>query len=359
LDAGETLARDGFMAESNAMGQDGEARPIPLTPIPRAGFVRWSFRGLILLIGGLAVCWLGNVLVGQNLHTVIPGRIYRGAQPTADALERIVRMHGIRTIVNLRGCCNPLPWYLAEGRVAQQLGVCQEDVAFSAVHLPPPTELRQLVEVLERAEYPIFLHCRHGADRTGLAAVVALLLQPDVAYAHARRELGLYHGHLSFGKTGYLDTFFDLYENWLHEQGKEHSPELFRHWVLEVYRGGWCEGGVERVEPLQPAKANRPIGFRVRVHNRSTSAWQFKPTVNAGMHIFFRVWDAEGNPKNEGRAGMLDATVPPGEKFDVTMVVPPLPAGRYWLAVDMVEEFHVWFCQLGPEPWEEEFVVRE
>src|SRR5207244_786751 len=127
------------------------------------------------------------------LHTVIPGRIYRGAQPSAEALERIVRTHSIRTIVNLRGCCNPLPWYLAEGKVAQHLGICQEDVSFSAAHLPPPTELRQLVEVLERAEYPIFLHCRHGADRTGVAAAVALLLQPDVSYASARNELGIYY----------------------------------------------------------------------------------------------------------------------------------------------------------------------
>jgi hypothetical protein len=56
---------------------------------------------------------------------------------------------------------------------------------------------------------------------------------------------------------------------------------------------------------------------------------------------------------------MLHASLPPGESFDVTMVVPPLAAGRYWMAVDLIEEFHCWFYQVGAEPWEQELVVRE
>jgi len=150
-------------------------------------------RLLLLALAALPAIWLGrevwNVLGGQNLHAVIPGKIYRGRQPSPREFERLIERQGIRTVVNLRGCCNPYPWYLDEARTLQKHGVCQEDVCFSAVHLPSAHELRLLVEVLDRAEYPIFFHCRHGADRTGLASAVTLLLQDGVPYAEARRQL--------------------------------------------------------------------------------------------------------------------------------------------------------------------------
>ncbi len=328
-------------------------------PQRRAGLVRWGLRGLALLAIGLGMWWLGDILLGANLHAVIPGRVYRGGQPTAAALARIIDDYGIRTVVNLRGCGNPMPWYLAEGRVVQQQGISLEDVSFSAIHLPSPGELRELIAVVDHAEYPLFLHCRHGSDRTGVAAVVILLLQDGVPYARARHELGLSYGHLAFGRTGMLDCFFDLYEDWLHQAGKEHTPADFRHWVLEEYRGGWCNGGIEQVEPMGDTRAGRPIGFRVKMRNQSHAIWQLRPTVTAGVHVYFRAWNAEGDVAAEGRAGLLEASVAPGATYEVTMVVPPLAAGRYLLAADLVEEWHCCFYQVGAELWEQELVVRE
>jgi protein tyrosine/serine phosphatase len=314
--------------------------------------------GLTLLLAGAALWWLGDILIGTNLHVVIPGRIYRAAQPTEASLDRYVRDHGIRTVVNLRGCGNPLSWYLTEARVAQQHGINLEDLSFSAIHLPPPGELCELIAVIDRAEYPLLLHCRHGSDRTGLASAIVLLLQDDVPYARARRELGLYYGHLAFGRTGMLDSFFDMYEQWLEATAQEHTPANFRQWVRAEYRGGWCAGGVEHVAPMGIAKAGQPIGYRVRLRNRSAATWQLKPTVTAGIHVYFHVWNSAGDSVTEGRAGFVDATVPPGSSYEVTMVLPPLDAGRYWLAVDVVEEYHCSFAQVGAELWEEELVVQ-
>jgi protein tyrosine phosphatase (PTP) superfamily phosphohydrolase (DUF442 family) len=341
------------MPNTNSARQDGESAPI------RRRLARWGLGGLAVACAAMGIWWLGGVLVGANLHTVIAGRVYRGAQPTEATIDRLVREHGIRTIVNLRGGGNPLPWYLAEGRAAQRWGLSLEDVSFSAIHLPPPGELRELIDVLDRAEYPIFLHCRHGADRTGVASAAVLLLTEGVPYAEARRALGLYYGHLELGRTGLLDRFFELYEDWLHAAAMDHTPERFRHWALHEYRGGWCEGGVESVEPMDGVRAGEPIPFRVELRNRSQTPWQFTPMMTAGIHVCFRVCDGLGNNVLEGRAGMLDRLVQPGEGFAVTMVVPPLKAGRYWLTVDLIEEYHCWFYQVGAEAWEEEIVVRE
>src|SRR5262249_41159099 len=136
-----------------------------------------------------------RVFFGANFHAVLPGRVYRCAQPSARALEELVARHGIRTVVNLRGCCDPFPWYLAQARATHRLDVCQEDICLSAGRLPSAPELRRLVEVIDRGEYPLLLHCRRGADRTGLASAVVLLLQPGVPLSQARRQLGLRYGH--------------------------------------------------------------------------------------------------------------------------------------------------------------------
>jgi protein tyrosine phosphatase (PTP) superfamily phosphohydrolase (DUF442 family) len=335
-----------------------------MSPPPPPGRRRFR-RPLVLALAALPALLLGWYFWGMygagNLHAVIPGQVYRGGQHSPAALEALIHRLGIRTVVNLRGCCDPHPWYLEQARLVQRLGLSQEDVSFSAIHLPSTHELRQLVEVIDRAEYPIFFHCRHGADRTGLAAAVTLLLKGEVSYEEARGQLGLRYGHVFVGKTTVLDRFFDLYEDWLAETYQEHAGEYFRQWVLHEYQGGWCNGRVEAMVPLEEeAKVGLPIGYRVTVRNLGKTTWQFKPTATAGMHLFFQVWDEEGRGAAVGRAGMKEATVGPGESIDLTLVIPPLArAGRYRLLVDMIEEYHCWFFQVGAEPWEEELDVRE
>src|SRR5687768_9065981 len=120
-------------------------------------------------VWGIARFFTGNV------HEVIPGKLYRGAQPSARSLEALIKRYKIRTVLNVRGCCWPDSWYVDEASTCQRLAINLEDVSFSAIHLPSRDELRILLDVLERAEQPIFIHCRQGADRTGIAAMAAQL----------------------------------------------------------------------------------------------------------------------------------------------------------------------------------------
>lgn len=336
-----------------------ETAPSPVNPTLR----RFRIGLLLCLIAMLTfVVWeAGRVLVGLNFHVVIPGRVYRGAQPSPDDVAELVKDYGIRTVVTLRGCCALADWYQDQGRLIQELGINQEDIAFSAARLPSASEMRRLVEVLEHAEYPIYLHCRRGADRTGLAAAVVCLLQPNSTLEQARGQLGLRYGHLSFGKTGVLDRYLDLYEAWLQTQGKPHEPAHFRHWIEHEYTGGWCSARIEECIPLQlEARVGEPLGYRFRVRNTGTDAWRIRPGTTAGFHLGYVVWDEEHEQLTEGRGAHFDRTVAPGECFETTLVVPPLHrAGRFRLVVDMIEEGHCWFYQAGSEPWEEELIIRE
>jgi hypothetical protein len=325
---------------------------------------RWTRRKLLalaLLVPVLVVAAeVGHVLVGSNFHAVLPGYVYRGAQPTPATIDSLVRNQHVKTIVNLRGCGHPNTWYVEECRAAQEHGITLEDVCLSSARLPAAQEMRRLVHVLEHAEYPIYFHCWRGADRTGLAATTLLLLKTNASVAEAMRQLSVRYGHLSFGKNGQLNAFFAMYEQWLRDQQRSHSKDSFRHWVLEEYQGA---GGyrMERVERVSgPPRVGQPIVYKLRLRNTGCDTWHFHPHSVAGMHVGYRVWDPNDKEAVCGRAGLLEADVFAGQTIEVTVVVPPLRhPGRHRLMIDLAKGYYFWFFQTGSEPLEEDLDVSE
>ncbi len=342
---------------------DRAALPSPST----AGRRGRPLRRRYLLRAGIALALVPvlvefvQIFFGTNFHTVVPGRVYRCAQPSPQTIEQMVASHGIRTVVNLRGCCNPFPWYLDEARATARLDICQEDICFSAGRLPSATELRHLIEVLDRCDYPLVLHCRRGADRTGLAAAVVLLLQSEVSFDAAARQLGVRYGHVRLGRPAHLDDFLDLYSDWLRTQGKTHARAVFRHWALHEYGAGACRADLEILTPVPlRAKVGEPTALQVRARNRSARPWRFRPTMNAGFHVGVHVWDIEDRQIVMVKSGLRDAEVKPGESIELTVVLPALERpGRYRLMVDLADEQHCWFFQTGSEPLEEELIVKD
>jgi hypothetical protein len=339
---------------------DTPAQPAEdLAPRVRPSWLRQvalgALLGLLLALAGEA----GRVLFLGNFHTVAPGRFYRCAQPSPAHLEQLIRAHDIRTVVNLRGCCSSFDWYLDECRTSAKLDVCQEDLCFSAGRLPAVPELRRLVEVLDHSEYPLLFHCQRGADRTGLASAVALLLHSDLPFEEARRQLGLRFGHVALGRPANLDRFFDLYREWLGRQGLAHSRDHFRRWIERDYCPGECRAALEPLDLPRAVPAGEPFGGRVRCRNISVKPWRLRPGASAGVHASVVVTDARGATMSVGRAGLFDAEVAPGQSIDLTLPVPAvrLP-GRYRLTVDMIDEQHCNFFQVGSEPLEWEFEVR-
>jgi len=342
-----------------ALAQPLESPPQTPAPLRR----RWGKLciGLILLAALFGGREVYHVLFGANTHTVIAGRIYRGGQPTGQSLPGLVQRYGIKTVLNLRGFGGAFEWYQDEARACQGLGLAMEDVTFSAGRLPNAGELQRLVEILDRAEYPVFLHCRRGADRTSLAVTMALLLQTDMTIAEARGAMSLRYGHLALGRPAHLDEFFDLYEHWLADQGRTHDRKVFRHWLLHEYDGGWLRYRFEHWQPLQAElKVGQPAVFEVGIRNLGNRAWRITPFSTAGTHLWWRLFDAQDNEIYQSRGPMRDQSVAPGELLQATIVLPGLPRpGRYRLVVDMIEEYHCTFSQAGAEPREEELHVRE
>ncbi len=329
--------------------------PQPAAPPARR---RFSRRALLKLAGGAAFAGVAaeflRVSAFTNIHTVIPGRVYRTAQLKPERLNEFIAEKGIRTVVNLRGVCKDMDWYLGECRCTHDANVSQEDITLSAKRFPAPSELQRLVEVFDHTAYPIVIHCQRGADRTGLASTIVKLLQTDDSLAVARRQMWPHRGHYAVGRTAVLDAFFDYYAEWLKARGEDHAPERLRRWVLNDYCPGANRARLEVIGPTAFA-AHRGFVVVVRATNTSIEPWHFGPGRTGGIRLRYTVTPSDGKPALREYAGMVARTVRPGEHIDIACGLPPLLPGGYAFHADLldaqpVEILNSDFAQYGSEP---------
>ena len=310
--------------------------PANPTPRPRRPLWRWVVRGVI----AVAVLGIGSEVVrvygGNNLHAVIPGKVYRSSQPSAEHLREMSEKYGIKTVLNLRGVTPWDSWYQEESRGSHELNLSQEDVTMSAQAMPAPAELRRVIDVFDHTEYPVVLHCKQGADRTGLVSAVALLLYTDATLAEAKRQLWPRYGHWPVSRTVAMDRFFEQYTDWLAARNEDHTRERFRHWALNEYIPSGARSKLEWADPIpNPLPAHTPTAFRVRCENRSNSTWEFKPGHFAAIHAAYTVFDESARNVWSGRAGLRFETIPPGGQTEVLIPLKGLTPGVYTLSVEL------------------------
>lgn len=181
-------------------------------------------RKLGRTIGGvvlaLALCgggYLGALQLTGNFHPVVPGSLYRSAQPTTADIAHYRKTYGIKTIINLRGENAGSPWYDAEIAEAKQLGIAHVDFGMSAGRELTRTEAADLVAILERAEKPVLIHCKAGADRSGLASALYVAAVAKLGEAAAEHQISIRYGHISLpvSATYAMDRTFEALEPWL------------------------------------------------------------------------------------------------------------------------------------------------
>jgi protein tyrosine phosphatase (PTP) superfamily phosphohydrolase (DUF442 family) len=182
--------------------------------------------------------WLNSLLVDhavlriswRNWGVVEAGRLYRSNHPLPWQLAQAQRRHGLRTVLNLRGH-RPICGSDALGRArAETLGLVHADAPFESRGAPQKDRILRLAALFAELPEPILIHCKSGADRTGLVAGIWLLLQGRPVEA-AIAQLHWRFGHIAASKTGILDAFFRDYAAFLAARG----PKPFLQWLREDY----------------------------------------------------------------------------------------------------------------------------
>ena len=119
-----------------------------------------------------------------NFHQTAPG-IWRGAAPTEAGLRQLKAM-GIKTVIDLR---------IAPKTVKKE-GIYARSLGFNWINLPmgsdPPTpkQVSTLLMTLKQApSSPVFVHCQHGADRTGCMIGIYRVTQQGWTYSQAFTEM--------------------------------------------------------------------------------------------------------------------------------------------------------------------------
>lgn len=172
-------------------------RPVPFLSFTR----RWrraAVRALCLAlvaIVGLTAWPLWLHLTG-NFHAVLPGELYRSAQPAPDDLRRWTADYGIRSVLNLRGTHEDTQWYRQESAVTGELGVVLADFPLSAREDPGRERTAELVALMRRLPKPLLIHCQGGADRTGLASALYMAAIARLGEDASESQLSYAYGHI-------------------------------------------------------------------------------------------------------------------------------------------------------------------
>lgn len=116
-----------------------------------------------------------------------PG-LHRGRAPATMAEVKSLKNLGIRTFINLASSTD-IAW---ETKAASAVGIRVLNMPLPYFTQPEKWKMSRIEGWLnDKSLYPIYIHCKHGRDRTGLVVGLHRVLNegwtPDEAYAEMRR----------------------------------------------------------------------------------------------------------------------------------------------------------------------------
>ncbi len=128
-----------------------------------------------------------------NLHKV-SDTLYRGAQPKREGMAALKEL-GVKTIVDLSGAGK-------DCKIMDGYDFIYKPIPMTAAK-PKAEKFAEFLEVITDPDLqPVFVHCKHGADRTGAGVALYRIKKEgwEVDAAIAEMVLGCYHFHRKYSK---------------------------------------------------------------------------------------------------------------------------------------------------------------
>ncbi len=142
-----------------------------------------------------------------NFHRV-NANVYRGGQPRKGGLQRLASL-GVNTVINLRDDDERAD---IEGREATAAGLRYFNIPVGRFGRPEDAEIDQVLALISASENgTVFIHCAHGADRTGVVVAVYRISQDGWTGEQARKEATRYG--MKFWQRGMKDYIIDYHRD--------------------------------------------------------------------------------------------------------------------------------------------------
>lgn len=163
----------------------------------------------------------------RNQSEIAPG-VWRSNQPDPRAVRQLAA-RGFRAILNLRGATE-YGSYLLEAEACRIAGIRLVDFKLSSRVLPTRAEILALDAIFAELPKPFLFHCKSGADRSGFAAALYLLLRENAAPEDALSQLCWRYLHFKGGPAGILRYVIARYA-----EDSARQRITFREWIENRY----------------------------------------------------------------------------------------------------------------------------
>jgi tyrosine-protein phosphatase SIW14 len=165
---------------------------MPMAQINSRTAVVTGFLAAVLLIAGTQVSWCQAEKERRGVPNFgrVTENLYRGGQPTADGFNALHAM-GVGIVVDLR----EKPAEMAtEKRRVESLGMKSIDIPWSANQEPSSAKIVEFLDLVRaNPDTKIYVHCRRGADRTGVMIAAYRIAVEHTSVADAVSEMHRYH----------------------------------------------------------------------------------------------------------------------------------------------------------------------
>jgi protein tyrosine/serine phosphatase len=167
-----------------------------------------------------------------NFYTVIPNQVYRSAELTQSQHQHYFNQYRYKSILHLESANNSKAWYKIEKAMVKKHHLQYYALPMDAHGLPTRTELKQLINIIQTSPKPLLIHCKQGADRTGLGSMLSVLFLTGHPYDIAKKQVSLKYGVSSSTSTGVI--VIEHFEKWLKQNNLAASRETFQTWVNQL-----------------------------------------------------------------------------------------------------------------------------
>lgn len=181
--------------------------------------------------------WLWAMLMEHNFTNIlrlnfhrISDDAYRSSQPTMAQMRRIVKQYGIKTILNLKGSNKNSAYWAFEIEQCEKLGIKLVNIDIASRSIPTLERIRRAKQVFDEIEYPMWMHCKAGADRTGIYATLYQHFHLGLPLEQTDQLKAWPYGHIRHSKAGKFDHYIELYM----EYRRDHPEVGLLEWAETI-----------------------------------------------------------------------------------------------------------------------------